>query len=203
MNTFTKALLASAIAVLAYPVIAAGPASAPRYFQQDMSKELHMKYAEERFDALDTNKDGKITTEERAAQRPGRGMGPGASMPAEISKADHMKYAEERFTALDTNKDGKITADERAAQRAAKRSGRDGGRYGAVMVDMTRDQFMKMSQDRFDAMDTNKDGKIGADEVGRQGGMNRGKHYSGHRGSGQGWQGQGRWMPPASAPAAK
>ena len=200
MNTFTKALLASAITVLAYPVIAAGPASAPRYFQQDMTKEQHMKYAEERFDALDTNKDGKITAEERTAKRPGRGMGPGASMPAEISKTEHMKYAEDRFNALDTNKDGKITADERAASRAGRMGGRVGG---AISAGMTRDQFMKMSQDRFDAMDANKDGKIGADEMGRQAGMTRGKHQSGRRGSGQGQPGQGRWMPPVSAPAAK
>jgi hypothetical protein len=35
----------------------------------EMSREQHMKLAEDRFNALDTNKDGKVTQEERQAQR--------------------------------------------------------------------------------------------------------------------------------------
>lgn len=199
MNTFTKALLASVIAMLAYPVIAAGPASAPRNAQQDMTQAQFMKFTEERFDALDVNKDGKVTKEERAAQRQGRGMGPSASMPDTMTKAEHMKMAQERFAAMDVNKDGKITKDERGGKRDGKRGDKHGGKKAdkrgdrGMEVGTTRDQHMKMSQERFDAKDVNKNGKIDAEEVGRRGGKQR---------SGQG-QGQGRGMPQASMPVAK
>lgn len=138
MNTLIKTLLISAAVALAYPAIAAGPASAPRFNQQEMTKEQHMKYAEDRFNALDANKDGKITSEERAANRKGRGMGPGAGMPVEMTREQHMKYAQERFDAMDTNKDGKISVEERQAKRQGKQgmmrggrgSGQDGRGYG-------------------------------------------------------------------------
>lgn len=131
MNTLMKTLLITAIAALAYPAIAAGPASAPRPMQQEMTKAEHMKFAEERFVAMDANKDGKITAEERAAKRPGRGMGPGASIPAEVTKAQALKFAEDRFTALDTNKDGKIGLEERRAQRGMHHGMPRGGRMGS------------------------------------------------------------------------
>ncbi len=186
MNTLIKTLLISAAVALAYPAIAAGPASAPRFNQQEMTKEQHMKYAEDRFNALDTNKDGKITTDERANQRKGRGMGPGASMPAEVTRAQHMKFAEDRFNALDANKDGKITSEERAANR----KGRGMGPGAGMPVEMTREQHMKYAQERFDAMDTNKDGKISVEE---------------RQAKRQGKQGmmRGGWVPQASTPASK
>ncbi len=190
MNTLMKSLLLAAGLVLAYPAIAVGP----RAPLADMTKEQHMKYAEEQFNIMDANKDGKITTEERAARRGGRGMGPGASMPAEITKAEHMKWAEDRFTQLDANKDGKITTEE----RAARRGGRGMGPGASMPAEMTREQHMKWAEDRFNQLDANKDGKISTEEHqamrGSRGGMMHG---------GRGYGPRGGWMAPASTPVGK
>lgn len=187
MKTLIKTLLVSAAVAVAYPALAAGPASAPWFGQQEITKEQHLKFAEDRFNAMDANKDGKITADERAAMRAGRGMGRGASMPVEMTREQHMKFAEDRFNALDTNKDGKITAEERAAMRG----GRGMGPGAGMPMEMTREQHMQWAQQRFDAMDTNKDGKISAEE--RQA-MRQGKGGMMHG---------GRWAPRASTPAAK
>ena len=127
MKNLMKTLLLTAAVALAYPALAADPVPASRPARPDITKEQFMKQAQARFDAMDANKDGKITAEERAAHRPGRGMGPGAKAPAEITKEQHMKYAEQRFNAMDANKDGKITAEERRAMRHHKAGMRRGG----------------------------------------------------------------------------
>ncbi len=118
MKTLMKTLLLTAAVAMAYPAMAADPAPA-RPMRADITKAEYLKHAEARFDALDANKDGKITAEERAAKRPGRGMGHGAKAPAEMTKEQHMKYAEQRFDALDANKDGKVTAEERRTAHRA------------------------------------------------------------------------------------
>ena len=150
--------------------IAAGPAST---MTGDISKAEFIKQAEARFAALDTNKDGKISTEERQAQRRGRGMGPGASMPAEVTQAQHLKMAEERFTKLDANKDGKVTLEERRAQRgqfAGGKGGNHAGKRGGQMrgasmpAELSREQHMKFAEERFAALDANKDGKVTQEE---------------------------------------
>lgn len=188
MNMLTKSLLLTASLALAYPVIAAGL----RTPQVDMTKDQYMKYAEQQFDSMDANKDGKITAEERAARRPGRGAGPGAAMPAEITKAEHMKWAEERFDALDTNKDGKLTAQERAAGRPGP-----GARFGAAASAVeTKQQYLDFAAERFDRMDANKDGKISVEERqamwGGRAGMMRGGRGCDADGYGPGaWGGRG------------
>lgn len=135
MKNLTKTLLVSIAVALAYPAFAAGTASTPdarpmRQAKPDMTKAEHMKAVEERFNAMDSNKDGKITAEERAAKRPGRGMGPGASAPAVETKADMLKKAEARFAEMDKNKDGKITSDERGSRRGDKAGKKHGGKHG-------------------------------------------------------------------------
>lgn len=114
MKTLFNTLAVAVALALAYPAVAAGPASAPR--AQDVTHEQHMKFAADRFDAIDTNKDGKISAEERAAMRRGRGM----AAPAEMTREQHMQFAEERFKAMDANQDGKISADERRGWRGGK-----------------------------------------------------------------------------------
>lgn len=118
MKTLMKTLLLTAAVALAYPALAADPASRP--VRADVTKEQFLKQTDARFDAMDANKDGKVTAEERIAHRPGRGDGPGAKAPAEITKEQHRKYAEQRFNAMDSNKDGKISAEERRAMHKGK-----------------------------------------------------------------------------------
>ncbi len=178
MKNLFKVLAVSAVLALTYPAVAAVPGNGPMRNQADLTKADFIKQAEERFAAMDTNKDGKISAAEHAAQRPGRGMGPGAAMPAEVTKAQALKFAEERFATMDTNKDGKITADERRGQRGDKQGMKRGGRGmgpGASMpAEMTQEQHMKFAQDRFNALDTNKDGKISVEERQARRGMKRG-----------------------------
>lgn len=150
--------------------IAAGPVST---MTGDISKAEFIKQAEARFATLDANKDGKISTEERQAQRRGRGMGAGASMLAEVSREQHLKFAEERFAALDANKDGKVTLEERRAQRgqfAGGKGGNQAGKRGGQMrgasmpAEMSREQHMKFAEERFTRLDANKDGKVTLEE---------------------------------------
>ena len=84
--------------------------------------------ADARFAAMDTNKDGKVTPEERdaarAAMRTRRGGGEeprGGGMRGggdrETTRADALDRAGKRFDRLDTNHDGKLDAAELAAAR--------------------------------------------------------------------------------------
>ncbi|MEH3159168.1 MAG: hypothetical protein PGN08_09710 [Sphingomonas taxi] len=98
--------------------------------------------AQARFDAMDTNKDGKVTPEERDAAREamraqwrggagGRGggfgmRGGGGGGDATLTRAEAVERAGARFDRLDTNHDGKLDATERAAMRPM------GGRRGAA-----------------------------------------------------------------------
>lgn len=119
MKILMKTLLLTAFAALTYPALAADPAPQTRPGRVDISRADYMKQAETRFDAMDTNKDGKLSAEERAAARPGRGAGPGARFTAEVTKEQFLKYHEQRFAAMDANKDGKLTWQERRAARRA------------------------------------------------------------------------------------
>jgi hypothetical protein len=68
-----------------------------------------------RFNAADTNKDGKLSAEERAAAGPGfGGRGPNAPQ-GDQTLADVKAAAEARFDRMDANHDGKIDAAERQA----------------------------------------------------------------------------------------
>jgi len=93
--------------------------------------------ADARFAAMDTNKDGKVTPEERDATRQamrarrgggdeprGAGMRPGGDR--EMTRADALDRAGKRFDRLDTNHDGRLDAAELAAARPM-RGPRGGG----------------------------------------------------------------------------
>lgn len=107
--------------------------------------------AEARFAAMDTNKDGRITPDEREAAReamrarfreragavgdapppPPPGMGPegrGGDRDGDraISRADYIKRAIERFDRMDANHDGKLDSGELARMRPM-RGPRGGG----------------------------------------------------------------------------
>ncbi|MFZ5635272.1 MAG: calcium-binding protein [Pseudomonadota bacterium] len=94
--------------------------------------------------------------------------------------AAHPKLAE-RFDQLDRNKDGRIGPDERP-QRGG-RGGQGGRQGGMAKLDANGDGAIDRSEaakaprlaERFDQLDKNKDGRIGADERPQRGGRHGGK----------------------------
>lgn len=85
--------------------------------------------ANERFDALDSNRDGALSAEEIAAAMPaGGGRGPGgpgsgmrradADRDGKITKAEFAASQLRRFDSQDENKDGQLTKEERDAAMA-------------------------------------------------------------------------------------
>jgi hypothetical protein len=102
----TTALLASGAALL----IAAGP-KADLNQDGQVTKAEFMQTATDRFEAVDTNGDSFLSTEERKAMREGR----------------HEKRADRRFERLDDDKDGNISRAEMDAasdKRKAKKDAR-------------------------------------------------------------------------------
>lgn len=89
------------------------------------------KKAEENFAALDTNQDGTISEDERAATQGQRG-GPGGGLrradkdgDGKITKDEYLAAQLERFDNQDADKDGQLTKAERDAAREARM--REGG----------------------------------------------------------------------------
>ena len=121
----------------------------------------------EKFDSLDTNKDGKLSREERPRGKHGH-RGPGRGHAEQLAR-------------LDTNKDGRISRQEAAADP------RLAGRFD--QMDINKDGFLdkadrelRMKQHRdawFTAADTNKDGQLSKAEFDAAKGPMRGPRHEG------------------------
>ncbi|WP_160121806.1 EF-hand domain-containing protein [Rhodovarius lipocyclicus] len=179
--------LALAAMLLAVPAFAQAPAAPPagapgapgapaergrmaeRMFQAlDTNRDGRVTFEEiwaqtqARFSAADANHDGYLTPEEFRAMRPRPPRREGAERPV----PEHMqRFIDARFRAADANRDGRVTLEEL--------------RPGA--------------EARFRAMDANGDGAITPDELPRH--PPRGPHH--HRHGGPGGEG------PAGAPPAR
>ncbi|OEZ01982.1 MULTISPECIES: EF-hand domain-containing protein [Stenotrophomonas] len=102
----------------------------------------------EKFDSLDTNKDGKLSREEMPRWQGKRhGRGPGGH---------------ERMEKLDANKDGRISRDEaKADPRLAERFDKMDVNKDGYIDKTDRELGMKQHRDAwFAAADTNKDGQL-------------------------------------------
>lgn len=119
MKKLTIALAAVA-ASMAVPALAQGGPPPDPYGDATVTKDDVGKAAAARFDQLDTNHDGTLSPEERAAAGPGGGgRGPGGAAPGPQSKADYVTAQLARFDRQDADHDGKLTKAERDAFRAA------------------------------------------------------------------------------------
>lgn len=96
-----------------------------------VTREEMLAGVQARFNAMDTNHDGKVTAEEReafaAANRPRMG---GMRAPKDLTLADEQARATRMFDMIDTNHDGKIDATERAAAAQRMMGMRRGGGGG-------------------------------------------------------------------------
>ncbi|MCW5773695.1 MAG: EF-hand domain-containing protein [Rhodospirillaceae bacterium] len=140
---------------------------------------------------LDTDKDGKVTKAEFLASYTARFKAADKDGDGFLTKEEFAAYGDQRrgefvdriFARLDKNGDGKLAADE-IAHRGGKRGDRAGrrGRHGlnfdradaAKKGFLTQEDLVKFRSERmearlkkrFEALDTNRDGKLTADELG-------------------------------------
>lgn len=151
------AALASSFAVAQTATPAAGVKAMPRIDLNgdgmiDRAEAAKMPRLAEKFDQLDTNKDGKLS----ASERPQRMHG----------KRDGGKRGD-RLQALDTDKDGRISRDEANAGKGAFAQ-----RFGEMDANKDgyldrADRELRMTRERaafFGGADANKDGKLSRDE---------------------------------------
>lgn len=133
------------------------------------------------FDKLDTNKDGRITAEERPQRGMRDGKGGRGDRMAQLdtnkdgaidrSEAAKVPKFAENFDKLDANKDGRITAEERP-----QRGMRDGkGGHGERMAQLDTNKDGRFSREElagkervlqnFAAIDSNSDGTLSREEM--------------------------------------
>jgi Ca2+-binding EF-hand superfamily protein len=153
-----------------------------------VTRDEMLSRATEHFDKADANKDGKVTPDER--------------------KAAFQKFGEERFTAQDKNKDGALSQDElppHFAKHADKLDSNKDGKLSRAELQAfadkkkehfgdhrrggdetrTRAELVSHVQQRFEKLDTNKDGALSQDELAK------GHHFGrGHHGHGRGEHGE-------------
>lgn len=183
MKAITTILFAGA--ALSVAGIAIAQPAAPAAPRAEITRDQAAARADQRFQRLDTNRDGRVTTQELQAQ---------AEQRRATREARRTERRGQMFDRLDTDRNGQISREE-FSQRTAMREGRGGQRMGmrggrgrggrgmgggdrmgmaAIGQDgvITAQEFRDRALQRFDRMDANRDGRIGPDERrGRRGGM--------------------------------
>lgn len=160
------ALGGAAFAGVAYAAQDMGQRPAPPATQAEA-----MARADQRFAALDTNRDGQLSADELKGPRAARMIGRvDTDKNGKISQAEFRAAAASRFARADTDRDGTIEAGERQG-KWGKRGGRGGGARMLARLDTDRDgaislaEFVAGAQQRFQKMDSNGDGRIDAAEM--------------------------------------
>lgn len=179
-----KLILASAVGtMLTAGVAIAMQTETPGTARAPMTQAQMLAKADARFDAMDSNKDGQLSAQERKAgmeraretraKRSGGRMGErmlgriDTNGDGMISRAENRAAVEARFSRMDADKSGTIEAGERRGK--GKRMGMRGHRGGDMMGADTngdgaisRAEFDAASAKRFARMDANGDGRIDA-----------------------------------------
>lgn len=160
------ALGGAAFAGVAYAAQDMGQRPAPPATQAEA-----MARADQRFAALDTNRDGQLSADELKGPRAARMIGRvDTDKNGKITQAEFRAAAASRFARADTDRDGTIEAGERQG-KWGKRGGRGGGARMLARLDTDRDgaislaEFVAGAQQRFQKMDSNGDGRIDAAEM--------------------------------------
>jgi hypothetical protein len=160
MRKLTLSLIAGAAAVAFGGAASAQETPAPQAPQREMTRAAVEQRADQAFDRLDANRDGKLDQADREARQ------------------------KIRFDRVDTNHDGEVSYAEFAAARAAPPRGyhpRAFNRFGhgsaghrgalARVADADKDgavskaEFQARILRRFDRLDANHDGTVTADEA--------------------------------------
>jgi len=137
----------------------------------------------EAFAQMDANDDGVLNQADRVARRQQRFARLEADQDGELGPADREARRKAAFDRLDADNSGGISFEEFSAQREQRQARaerrppmalRDAGRRGGTRLgraaDINRDgtvtqaEFASAALARFDRVDVNKDGTIGADE---------------------------------------
>ena len=178
MHKFLTLSLVSAALIgaggIAYAQAGAAPERAP------LSRAEVEQRSAEAFARMDANDDGKLDRTDRAARREVRFARLDANDDGALDEADRAARQKDRFARIDTDRDGALSFEEfsavreaRAERRGARAERRGPGRGGPRMVraaDTNRDgtvtqaEFASAALARFDRIDVDKDGTIGADE---------------------------------------
>ncbi len=160
-------IVAASLAAIALPGVAlAAQTPPPPGSDRVVTRADAIARADQRFDALDTDRDGKISAAERAAQTGQDGphrRGGGrmleradANRDGAVTRGEFRAMAAAGFDRQDLNHDGRVDAAERRQSREQRMS-RRGPQSGGTI---TRAAFQARALARFDRMDANKDGQI-------------------------------------------
>ena len=165
----------------------------------DELKAVLPKLTPERFKQMDRNGDGVLSKEDRPQGQDGPATGGehgGLGQLLKSADANHdgkvtydelkavaPKMTQERFNSLDTNRDGVLTSDDKPAMdgggnRAEMLKKADANHDGKISFDELKAVMPRLTKDRFEAMDTNHDGFLTADDRSKHGGQAGGKKAS-------------------------
>jgi Ca2+-binding EF-hand superfamily protein len=140
-----------------------------------------------RFNEADTNRDGKVTPEERKAvheqKREDHFADKDANDNGVLERSEVAKMPEEFFTKLDSDKSGSLSKAEMEAFGPGRHHGKRGGKRhfdsdgdGA----MSKAEALTKAKEMMAKFDTNKDGKVTKDEAAAFMASHKGRFGGGH-----------------------